>query len=74
MTALLVVAAALGVLVLNRTLFLMMMVAASAIGFGLFVVGIWVLGLGYVAMARQLVHGEVCWVFEMFGFLLMLFQ
>ena len=60
MTAFLVVAAVLGALVLNRTLFLMMMVSASAIGFGLFIVGIWVLMLGYVAMARELIHGEVC--------------
>ena len=58
LTALVMVAAVLGVLVLNRTLFLMMMVAASAFGFGVLVVGIWVLGLGYVAMAREYV--EVC--------------
>ena len=60
MTALLVMAAVLGVLVLNRTLFLMMMVSASAIGFGLLVVGIWVLMLAYVAMARELIREEVC--------------
>ena len=60
LTVLMMVAAVLGVLVLNRTLFLAMMVAAAAFGFGVMVVGIWVLVLGYVAMARELVHGEVC--------------
>ena len=60
LTALMIVAAVLGVLVLNRTLFLMMMVAASTFGFGFFVVGIWVLVLGYVATAREFVHREVC--------------
>ena len=59
LTALMMVVAVLGVLVLNRTLFLMMMVAASTFGFGILVVGIWVLVLGYVATAREFVHGEV---------------
>ena len=54
------VAAVLGVLGLSRTLFLMMMVAASLFGFGFLVVGIWVLLLGYVATAREFVRGEVC--------------
>ena len=61
LTALMMVTAALGVLVLNRTLFLIMMVAASTVGFGILVVGFWVLVLGYVATARDFVHGKVCW-------------
>ncbi|KAM0794129.1 hypothetical protein BDR22DRAFT_718450 [Usnea florida] len=69
LTALTMVAVVLGVLVLNRTLFLMMMmmmvVAASTFGIGSLVVGIWVVGIwalmvGYVATARELAHGEVC--------------
>ena len=61
-TALVMVAAVpvLRVLVLNRSVFLMMMVAASAFEFGSLVVGIWALILGYVATARELAHGEVC--------------
>lgn len=51
------ITAVLRVLVLSRTLFLMMMVAASTFGFGILVVGIcwcW----GYVATAREFIHGE----------------
>ena len=74
LTALMMVAAVLGVLLLNRTLFWMMMVAASAVGFGVLVVGIWVLVLGYVAMARDLIYVKVRRGFEMIGFLLILFH
>lgn len=78
-TALMMVAAVLGVFLLNRTLFLMMMVAASAVGFGVLVVGIWVLvlgyvAMGYVAMARDLIYVKVRRGFEMIGFLLILFH
>ena len=60
LTAIMMVAVALGVLVLNRTFFLMMMVAASTFGIEILVVDIWALMLGYMATARELAHGEVC--------------